>query len=352
MTTTRISTLGILLTGLVALSGCDKLADAAKAIKKGGEAAADVAAAAGAVAGNGAGPMTEDDKLGEKLNGYISCINGVSKRVHDSAGRYYQWVDPEKGLTGSERHIYGLYEVSNADDCKQAITKSNEAEPRMEDLEGAATAFSTALDGVVPLIADAHKYYDEENYKDDSFAKGKELHTKLVAGFKAFDEADLKLRDLVKEHNEALHVRELERIEKEEGRKLRFHTQNVMMEAKHLLAAADAPFEELDSEAYSAVLTKFESAVDECETYSKGHKKETDSVMMYSMFIDAAQDLKKQGKALMRRKRDNQPWTQKELKDLGPFPHTVEGHPVNINDKFNDLVSRSNSLNWMRYTPQ
>ena len=351
MTTTRITTLSLLITGLVALSGCDKLADAAKAIKKGGEAAADVAAAAGAVGANG-GALTEDDKLGDKLNGYISCINGVSKRVHDAAGRYYQWVDPDKGLTGSERHIYGLYEVTNAEDCKKEITKANDAEPDMEDLETAATAFATALDGVVPVIADAHKYYDEENYKDDGFAKGKELHPKLEAGFKAFDEADLALRKLVKEHNEALHVRELERIEKEEGRKLRFHTQNVMMQAKGLLSAADTPFEELDQEAYNTALTAFTTAVDECESYSKAHKKETDSVMMYSMFVDAAQDLKKQGKALMRRKRDNKPWTKKELSDLGPFPHTVEGHPVNINDKFNDLVSRSNSLNWMRYAPE
>lgn len=344
------SFIGLTLVGLLAVPGCDKLADAvekgAEAVQKGAEAAG---GAAGAAAG---GPMTEDDKLSAKLDPYIDCINGVSSSIHRSAERYTSWVDAEAGVTGKERNIYGLYEVSDPAKCKEGITKSKAAEPSMADLEAAADAFSTAIDTVVPLVKDAHDYYDEDNYKDDAFAKGKELHPKLMAGFKAFDQADVALRALVKQHNEALHERELARVEKEQGRKLLFHTKNVMSQAKKLLVASQAEFETLDLEAITTAVTNYEKAVDECETYSKAHKKETGTVMMFSMFISAADDLKKQGKALMRRKRDDKPWTKKEIKALGPFAHTVEGHPVNISDKFNDLVSRSNSLSWTRYQPE
>jgi len=30
----------------------------------------------------------------------------------------------------------------------------------------------------------------------------------------------------------------------------------------------------------------------------------------------------------------------------------VEGHPVNISEKYNDLVTRSNDLDWMHYKPE
>ncbi len=346
---TRLPVLAIFAT--LALAGCDKFADA---VEKGAEAVQKGAEAAGAAAGEVDAPaMTADDKLNEKLAGYITCINSTSDSVHSAADRYFQWVDVEKGLTGKERHIYGTREIRDPSGCKEGATKSATLEPSLPDLEAAGKAYLTALDGVLPVVKEAYTYYDEDNYKDDAFAKGMELHPKLVAAFKAFDEADLKLRDLVKVENEALFERQLARIEKEEGRKLKFLSKNVMAHAKKLLNAAQhESFETLDLEKLTTELEAYEKAVDEAKTYADAHKKEVGTVMMYSSYADAADALKKQAKALMRRKRDGQAWTKKELKDLGPFPHTVEGHPVNISDKYNDLIKRSNSLSWSRYQPE
>ncbi|MEM6991231.1 MAG: YiiG family protein [Myxococcota bacterium] len=342
--------LGLLAAGCLALVGCDKLTDA---VEKGAEAVQKGAEAAGNAAAEQARPMTEDDKLGEKLSGYIECINGTSDSVHDSANRYFQWVDHEKGLTGKERYIYGTRELGDQKTCKDGAEKSAGLEPSLPDLEAAGKAYITALDATLPLVQEAYKYYDEENYKDDKFAKGLELHPKLVAAWEAFDKADLQLRTLVKEQNEALLERELVRVEKEEGRKLRFLSKNIMAHAKKLMNAAHhESWETLDLEALTKELTAFEAAIDETTKYADEHKKESGSIMMYSHFTDAATDLKKQAKALMRRKRDDKPWTKKELKDLGPFPHTVEGHPVNLSKNYNDLIKQSNGLNWMRYEPE
>lgn len=344
------SMLGVLAATLV-LGGCDKLADA---VEQGTEAVQKGAEAAGAAAAEQAGPvLTADDKLGDKLAGYIACINSASDSVNRSANRYYQWVDAEKGLTGKERHIYGLYEINNTDPCIEGVEKSAGLEPSLPELETAGKDYVSALKAVLPLAKDANKYYDEDDYKDDKFAKGLELHPKLVEAFKTFSDADTKLRGLVKAENEGLLARELVRIEKEDGRKLRFLSKNIMAHAKTLMVAADhEAFEELDLDELTKALTAFDAALTETETYAAAHKKEAGSVSMYSGFTSAATDLKKEAKALMRRKRDDQPWTRKELKKLGTFPQTIEGHPVNVSKKYNELIQRSNRLSWTRYEPE
>jgi hypothetical protein len=208
-------------------TGCDKLA----------EAVADKAAAA-AVDAQEAG-MSEDDKLGNKLSGYIECINNTSRSITDAQGRYFDWVDPKAGITGKEKSVYGVYEINDPATCVNGIKTAADAEPEDAELEGAAAEYLAALQEAVPVINEAHKYYEEEDYKDDKFAKAKDLHPKLVAAWDKFVAADVKFRGLVVGKNEALQERELARVEKEDGRKLSFHSKFVMSKAKKLVEASD-----------------------------------------------------------------------------------------------------------------
>jgi hypothetical protein len=296
--------------------------------------------------------MTEDDKLGAKLNPYIECINNTSRRVLDSGQRYRSWIDPAKGLTGTEQNVYGLYEVDDQKTCIDGIKTSAEAEPRDEEIEKVAADYAAAFGEVQPLIADAYKYYQEKNYADDKFAKGKELHPKLEAALDKFAEADTKLRTAVQSRNDALQQRELERVEKEEGRKLLFHTKNVMARAKSLVEASNIPdWKVLDLAKYEPVFEEFEKALDECEKYSKEHKAETDSITMFSSFTGDATEFKMAAKELIRRKRDNKEYNDSDKMWLESSPERVEGHPAKVSQTYNDLVSTSNSLNWHWYKP-
>lgn len=339
-----LRTLGIFIAGSCALGGCDQVVEA---VQRGAEVAGGSAGAAGM-------GMSEDEKLGQKLNGYIGCINQTSRNVHDSADRYLQWIDLEKGITGEERTVYGLYEIRDQSACKDGIKNGNDAEPNLEELETAASAYLEALEAVELQVTDAYKYYDEKNYQDDDFAKAKEMHPTLMGAFKAFDEADLALRNVVKEQNEALHRRELVRIENEEGRKLLFHTKNVMNEAGHILEAVqEAPFEEIELSKLEEAFKLYETAVDECDTYSKEHRKETDSVIMYGGFVDSANNLKKQVKHFIRRKRDDKPWTDAENATAAEWAiRAPDGHPAKISGAFNALVDNSNHHNWTGYQPE
>ena len=91
----RRQSIALLLCALV-LGGCDKVTEL---LEQGAEAVGE--------AGNAAATanLSEDDKLGMKLQGYIDCINGPSSRILDAADRYASWVDIEKGVTGEERNV-------------------------------------------------------------------------------------------------------------------------------------------------------------------------------------------------------------------------------------------------------
>jgi hypothetical protein len=324
------------------ITGCDQFVEA---LQQGAEAAANNTAP-------GEQPLTEDDKLGNKLNGYIECINNTSRRVTDTAQRYGSWVDANKGLTGQEQNVYGLYEVDDQKTCVDGIKTSAEAEPRDAELEKAGAEYAAAFAEVQPVIAEAYKYYQEKNYEDDKFAKGKELHPKLEAGFKKFIEADQKLRAEVEKRNEGLQQRELERVEKEQGRKLLFHTKNVMAKAKNVVAASNVPdWKDLDLAKFEPLFEEFEKALDECEKYSKDHKAETDSITMFSSFTSGAGEFKMATKEMIRRKRDNKEYTDSEKSWMASNPEGVEGHPAKVSKTYNDLVSTSNSLNWHWYKP-
>lgn len=332
--------------GLGGLAGCD---DIINAMKNGADAAAGAADAVDGVGGGG--PPSEDQQLGQKLGGYIKCTNNVSSRVRDSGDRYFSWVDHEKGLTGEEKNVYGLYSFPDTKACKDGIAASKDLEPDDAEIEKAADDYLAALTELEPVASDANKYYDDEDYKDDKFAKGKELHPKLDAGFKKFSAADKVLHNLVATHNDALQLRELERIEKEQGKKLLYHTKKIMAEARHMVEIGEVPLNELELEKFTAALDKYEKALDEGQAYAKANDAEADSVSIYSMFLSSADEYKKAGKSLMRRVRDKEEFSSGDKMFLKSNPSMVDGTPAKLIAEYNDLISSSNNLNWNFYKP-
>lgn len=348
MTSTKLWTLPLAcVLALGGLAGCD---DIINGLKNGADAAAGAADAVDGVAGGG-GPSTEDQKLSQKLSGYITCTNNVSSRVRSSGDRYLSWIDAEKGLTGEEKYVHGLYSFPDTKACKDGIATSKDVDPDDAEIEKAAEEYLAALNELEPIAAEAQKYYDDEDYKDDKFAKGKELHPKLTAGFGKFAKADSVLHGLVAKHGDALQLRELERIEKEEGKKLLYHTKKVVTEARHLVEIGETPLAEFDLEKFTPALDKFEKALDEAEAYAKANKAEADSVSIYSMFLSAAGDYKKSAKELMRRVRDKEEFSTGDKMMLKNSPAMVDGTPAKLIKEYNDLINSSNGLNWGWYKP-
>jgi hypothetical protein len=274
--------------------------------------------------------------LTEKLNAYVGCINRLSERAFDSRKRYFSWVG-QKGPTGRERIIYGLYTIYDTSDCKKNVEKANGLEPHDAELEAAASAFAQAAGTLEPLLKEADDYYSQENYKDDKMAKGRTLHPRLVAAWDAFASADKALRAGVESINDRRAVERLAAIEKAEGRKARYHVEALMINAKRVLRATDV--QKPDAAAITAALTEYEETVKNMEQASGADG----GPKIGSIFISSAKSFLTSAKQLMRRIRDRTPYStgDKMMINAGSG-WMIEGSPQKLLRDYNQLVDAYN----------
>ena len=273
----------------------------------------------------------------EKLNAYVGCINRLSERAYDSRKRYFSWVG-NQGPTGKERIIHGTYTIYDTSDCKKGVEKANALEPRDAELETAASACAEAVGKLEPLLKEADDYYSQENYKDDSMAKGKALHPRLVAAWVAFASADRKLRSGVEAINDKRALEKLAAIEKDEGRKARYHLEALMIQiqAKRVVRAPDT--DKPDLAAITQALNEYEGTVKGAEEFSgNGAGK------IGSMFIGNAKSVLVTAKQLMRRIRDHVPYSSGDKMMLNAGSGwMVEGSPQRLLRDYNQLVDACN----------
>jgi hypothetical protein len=329
---------------VASLSGCKQIAEARKAAEA-------LKAAASAVAqGKGAAPgiSSEEDKdseLGSKLGEYISCMNGTSKRVVDSRSRYLSWVKDEKaGPTGKERNIYGLYAI-NADSCYQALDRAKTMGPALPDVESAAIEYRRALEQLEPIVKQANEYYQQDDYKDDKMAKGKELHPQLMNGFAKFEQVSKGFEDRVTRLNDGVSARQLTRLEKDPARRLQYLSQRGLNEAKALIGLTNiAELKELDQQKYDVALQTYDKTLTELEQYADSHEAEADKIMMFSSYISSCKTFLKSAKELLRRKRDNKDFNKEFFSKSSP--QLVDGHPTQVVESYNRMINDSNNLRY------
>ncbi len=159
----------------------------------------------------------KDVLLGAKLNSYILCLNRYTSHIRAGRKRYYSWVkDAKTGPTGKEQNpILGAQSLYNPADCVRSIRKAKNKQPSMPDLEAAGDAFATTIVTLLSVLEQAVPYYEKKDFKTDAFAKGKQLHKKLVTAWDEWDTANAALRKIVSAENSALQLRKLERLQKE-----------------------------------------------------------------------------------------------------------------------------------------
>ena len=187
-----------------------------------------------------------------------------------------------------------------------------------------------------PLLKEADDYYSQENYKDDRMAKGKTLHPRLVSAWDAFAGADKALRNGVEAVNDKRALERLAEIEQKEGRKARYHVQATMIHAKRVLHAQQA--EKPDLAAFTQAINDYETIVKAAEQVSGA-----DGEKIGSMFISNAKSFLTSAKQLMRRVRDNVPYSQGDRMMLNAGSGwMIEGSPQRLLRDYNQLIDAFN----------
>lgn len=304
-----------------------------------------------------------DDQLQEKLDEYIKCLNSLSSSIHGSQKRYLSLV-PKTGPTGHESwaDIYKLPDGA-ATKCQTGVSKAKNMPPKNPALEQAGDDFAKAAVDLDPQIATLNKYFENKDYRDDKWSKAKTMHNGLMASFEAFNKADNQLHSVLDGITKPLAVRTLQKIEKEEGKKYRYHRKHVLNTARDLVETADpsGPDDAIDFNLYSAAHTELENAIKDLHTYGDDptHKKDLENQKLaanwpvasshYDSFIRAAEEYLKESKDFFRCLRDapakaKNPNGKVNVEKIGRCP---DGPALQTQDevvkKYNEFIRTSNT---------
>lgn len=285
----------------------------------------------------------QEEGIDQKLSAYIDCYNRMDGSAHRSISRYASWVkDMKAGPSGNERVVYGLYEIDGETitSCKQGFAGAAKAKPALT-LDAVGTAYIDALDALNKVVEEAYPYYDRENYKDDGFAKGKQLHVRLAAQIAGFQAASNKFSDELEKENDKRLEAQMNKLEKEQGRKLPYLQMATMHQAKQLIRLIEA--ESFAADQAATRLAAFEKITDETMSFGKTSKDAMPG--SWHSFESAAEDFRKAAKERVRRVRDKVPYSEGEKMMLKPgSAWMVEGSQEKLIKAYNSLVEASNSL--------
>ncbi len=354
--TTRLLLAATLATTLPFLGGCKSLKE--RLSKNKGYDAGIVKTTPTSTSGSGTQDPQDlaDEMLGQKVGEYIRmCMNAMSSNVYRSRRQYLSWTPKSGGLTGRETRVLGIFEIKGAQTCMNASNKAKNLQPKDEALENAGQKYAKAVVALEPLVKEAFAYYDHKNYKDDKFARGKVLHPQLIAAFDEFVRADKEIHSAVGSVTKPLAMRQLARMEREEGKKFRYHRRNVLNLGRDLVEIGDPSGEddEVSFALYDGTFLEFEKALGALKDYgttrrsdlSDPKKSKIGSAAAYDTFMRAADDYLRKSREYGRCLRDAPSFAKtKEGKvDLDRLPKCPDGGRRDFGDKYDNFVVTSNA---------
>jgi len=281
-----------------------------------------------------AGAEATADRSGQVLGLYVHCFNEVEREVHASWNSYTEWVDPKTGLTGKEKRIDGIDQINDYDTgkCLENLTTALANGAGSGPLTEPTKAYQAALTKLLPVVNETKVYYEHKDYKDDAFAKGKELHATLTAAFETWDKANTALRNLWDAQHRAQRDRDLAEVEHKLGRKSeQFVSALVMNTAEQLIetvtSTEEAPALKTAFAAYQAAFAEMDAFFGPTLTAST----DTDRYMFKQSSDELLVQTKEAGRVL----------------DAGKaLPDDGDGSRAQLLEKYNNLVERSNSITW------
>lgn len=279
-------------------------------------------------------------QLTAKLNAYIGCFNALDSKTHRSIESYTRWIkDVDAGPTGRETQVYGPSEISDYDmkQCDAPVTEAMAAKPALADLDAAAGRYQQALKALVPVSKDAHDYYDRQDYEDDQFAKGKQMHAPLMAAFKAFVVASETFNAELERQNDAAQREQLKALEQAEGRTREYYRLAMMLEAKAILELMSE--DDFDTTKARERLDAFNRISDEA------HAKVADQEpgkLDWNSFEREAENFRREGKERLQRVSSRTPYSDFERRMLDSPSMAPRGSAGKLMQEYNTLVFQSN----------
>ncbi|MDC9592548.1 YiiG family protein [Xenorhabdus sp. IM139775] len=285
--------------------------------------------------------------ISEKMQTYIKCYNLLDESIHKSLFRYSSWLDDlEKGPTGKERVIYGLYSVNqtNIADCQKKIQKVAAMEPKLKPIDDIAASYIDLSAKVVLQINGLERYYTQEDYKDDVFAKGKEKHPQLISSYTAFSPVSMEYSEAIEKMNDERQQLVLQQMEKEGNLTLEYYSLTIIFEAKKIKKMVKS--KDFDAVNALAMVAELQNKAESMLPLIAELKESRDlSYMGYESFLRNTDEYAKAAKERIRRIRDKVPYTSGEKMSMGGMGEwMVDGSPGKLLKAYNTLIDEFNRI--------
>ncbi|OTA16413.1 hypothetical protein Xvie_01867 [Xenorhabdus vietnamensis] len=293
-------------------------------------------------------PVQDPEQIiSEKMQTYIQCYNLLDEPIHKSLFRYSSWLDDlEKGPTGKESIVYGLYSVkqTNVSDCQEKIQKVAVMTPALKPIDDIAVGYVNLSAKVVSEINVLERYYEQEDYKDDAFAKGKEKHLKLLSAYTAFAPISEEYSEAIEQMNDVRQLLVLQQMEKEGELTLEYYSLAIIFEAKKIKQMVEA--ENFDAAKVLAMVAALQNKAESTLPLIEELKKSGDlSYIGYESFLRQVDAYAKAAKERIRRVRDKVPYTSGEKMNLGGMGEwMVNGSPGKLLKAYNSLIDEFNRM--------
>ncbi|MEG2802566.1 YiiG family protein [Stenotrophomonas sp.] len=285
--------------------------------------------------------MEAQQALTAKLNDYIDCYNSMDADLHRGITVYTRWIDDvEAGPTGKEGDGYGPAQVDayRLKKCDEAITRAQAAKPALPALDGAAKDYLAQLHALAPLAEAAYSYYNRDDFEDDGFARGKQMHAPLMAALQAFTASSERFSDALEAQNDEAQRAQLAALEKADGRTMEFYRLSMMLEAKALVDFMSE--DTFDVAAGAERIAAFNAISDEAHAKVKPEANSTG----WSTFEMSAEQFRRESKERLARVRDKKPYSKLEKGWMDHPTLAPGGSPLKLMNAYNDLVQRGNRL--------
>ena len=172
--------------------------------------------------------ITQDEIV--KYNKYIKFDNYAVKNISNNIDEYLKNIG--KDLPSKEVQLYmtgwGRYKWS---DVKELPT----TKPLMKELDDPAAELIPVAENLNVLLSSAYDYYNAKDYKEDNFAKGQELHKKILAEIPKFEAAQQKLSAALENKETTIVVQEMNNAKKN-GQELTYNKILVLLSMKKIMA--------------------------------------------------------------------------------------------------------------------
>ena len=288
----------------------------------------------------------EEEQL--RYNTAVDALNSIGRHALSSARQYFRQFDPERGPTGRENRAF----VDSIDHSwiREAIEKLKTVlagRKSRDAMDEASARYVAATERLIPLTVEASRYYKQEDWRDDKFAKGKAMHAPLVAAYREFEAAQMALSAEVRRIGDSRREARLAKL-KASGQVLRHDVELSLRQARDLLEFVEEQMkkakrpQDMDLaglkeriDAYDATLGNLRQALEQGPERAKkefGLREHN-----FSSYVRYGDSLLLSMKDILRAGRDRKPMP------VVRHPHSPGG--MGYTGYYNDMVQEVNSMN-------